>query len=604
MYDKVEKYIYKIGSDNYRLKIQKYDKETGVELKISENHKKTLEEVIDIRDKYLEDYEDKIKLKKVDVIPDNSNDDETVTTKKKSKKTKKQEFKKIDTYIYQSSIANKKFKILIKKGTKGEIGYFYFSKVIDGTISEARKLRDKKLAEYKLNQTTSNDKGNISLLDFSKIFLENHYKNIVDENTKNGNSPTTYDGVVSKLNCHILPELGKYKLNKIDTFLLQKFVNSLMNKKKSVKGKENETISSTTANDIYRVLRNMLNRAVDWEYIDKNPLLKVKAPPVADTEKETFTKEEMIDVLSKLKNEPVGSKCIFIIAMATGLRRGEILGLHLDNINLEDESLNVVWEVVRSKKMKKLIEKSPKTGKSVREVPIPPFCVEAIKEYLEWRTRKVERLKVENPKLKEKPNLFLGEDGGFMRPEFPTKKWGEFIKKNGYKNVTLHGLRHSYSTLQMNDNPELGPTDVAELLGHTQLSTTFHYSRHKRGNKRKETLAIFNDFNKGDKFTIQQVISVCTGRKYASTSEISNILNYMVPDEEISVNNKVRMCRSEIFKKYPKLSEIDDNGVNVNNIFDWLEEQQNKFGNQFLLEPINEIEISKQKDLQNPVELL
>ena len=41
-------------------------------------------------------------------------------------------------------------------------------------------------------------------------------KNIVDENTKNGNSPTTYDGVVSKLNCHILPELGKYKLNKID----------------------------------------------------------------------------------------------------------------------------------------------------------------------------------------------------------------------------------------------------------------------------------------------------------------------------------------------------------------------------------------------------
>lgn len=78
----------------------------------------------------------------------------------------------------------------------------------------------------------------------------------------------------------------------------------------------------------------------------------------------------------------------------------------------------------------------------------------------------------------------------------------------------------------------------------------------------------------------------------------------MVPDEEISVNNKVRMCRSEIFKKYPKLSEIDDNDVNVNNIFDWLEEQQNKFGNQFLLEPINEIEIFKQKGLQNLVELL
>lgn len=78
----------------------------------------------------------------------------------------------------------------------------------------------------------------------------------------------------------------------------------------------------------------------------------------------------------------------------------------------------------------------------------------------------------------------------------------------------------------------------------------------------------------------------------------------MVPDDEISVNNKVRMCRNEILKKYPKLSEIYDNGVNVNNIFNWIEEQQDSFGNQFLLEQVNEIEMSKQKNLQNPVELL
>lgn len=78
----------------------------------------------------------------------------------------------------------------------------------------------------------------------------------------------------------------------------------------------------------------------------------------------------------------------------------------------------------------------------------------------------------------------------------------------------------------------------------------------------------------------------------------------MGPDDEISVNNKVRMYRNEILKKYPRLSEIDDNGVNVNNILVWIEEQQDNFGNQFLLEPVNEIEIDKQKNSQNPVELL
>lgn len=88
--------------------------------------------------------------------------------------------------------------------------------------------------------------------------------------------------------------------------------------------------------------------------------------------------------------------------MATGLRRGEILGLHLDGLKLDDDHLNVEWEVVRSKKMKKLIEKRLKAGKSIREVLISPFCVEAIKEYSEWRTRKVERLKFQDPKYKEK----------------------------------------------------------------------------------------------------------------------------------------------------------------------------------------------------------
>lgn len=51
---------------------------------------------------------------------------------------------------------------------------------------------------------------------------------------------------------------------------------------------------------------------------------------------------------------------------------------------------------------KKLIEKRPKIGKSIRKVAMPPFYVEAIKEYLEWRDRKIERLKAQDPKYKEK----------------------------------------------------------------------------------------------------------------------------------------------------------------------------------------------------------
>lgn len=582
MYEKVETYIYRVGEDNYRIKIQRKDKETGLELKVSENHKLPLDKVIKIRDKYIEEFEERIKLKKMDFEKEKEESSKSSSTNstKKKKKNKTEKEVKVDKYIYQ--LGPSKFKVKIKKGTKGEPGYFNFSRVIRGTLSDARKLRDKKLAENKLNETVSDDKGKTTLNEFSKLFLELHCKL---------HSPTTYDSVVDKLNNDILPELGHYKLEKITTLMLKKFVNDLMKRKKKTKGKENETISSTTANDVYRLLRNILNRAVDWGYIKENPLLKVDAPPVAKTEKETYNKEEMEEVFELLKNESIETKCMCVIVLFTGFRRGELLGLHLDDIKYGKSSLHVARDVVRDRTNHVVIENpKPKTEKSVRNVPVPDFCLEIIEEYLEWRTRKIEGLKIKNPNYKEIENLFLSEDGDLMRPEYPSKKWSEFVKKYNLKPVTLHGLRHSYCTLQMNENTDLGPTDVAKLMGHSQLATTFHYS-HQNTDKSEEAVSIFNDFSKGKAFSLNQVLSICMGRKYASTKDIADILNYLIPHDEMELVQKMNYCKIEILKKYPRLKSVNDNCVNVDNIFDWLEEQQNSYGNKFTLNPINILDL-------------
>lgn len=583
MYESVEKYIYKVGENNYRIKILKKDKETGLELKVSENHKLPLDKVIAIRDKYLNEFEERKKLKKIDYNDSPEEIKELAPKTKKKKSKKKTEEKLVDKYIYQ--LGPSKFRVKIKKGTKGEPGYFDFSKVLNGTISDARKLRDKKLAENKLDDTPNEGKGKITLNEFSKIFLEMHC------NPGPGHSITTYDGIVDKLNNDILPKLGHYKLDKLTTLILQQFINELLTRKKRQKGKENETISSTTANDVYRLLRNMLNRAVDWGYIKTNPILKVPAPPVAKNEKETFNKEEMEAVFQLLKNEDIVTKCMSVIVLFTGFRRGELLGLHIDDINYGASTLHVARDVVRDKKNHIVVENTmPKTEKSVRDVPVPDFCLEIIDEYLEWRSRKIQGLKLKNPNYKEIDNLFLSDEGELMRPEFPSKKWRDFIAKYKLKKVSLHGLRHSYCTLQMNENTKLGPTDVAKLMGHSQLSTTFHYS-HQNTDKREEAVSIFEDFSKGKPFTINQVLSICTGRKYASTTDIKGILDYLLPFEELNITDKMNYCKCEILKKYPRLKNIDDNGVNVDNIFDWLEEQEANYGEKFTLNPINIIEM-------------
>lgn len=589
MYEKVETYIYKVGEDNYRIKIQKKDRETGLVLKVSENHKLPLDKVINIRNQHIAKFEERIKLKTMDF--ENKKEEISQTSSKstmKQTKKKSEKEKKIDKYIYQ--LGPSKFKVKIKKGTKGEPGYFNFSRVIYGTISVARKLRDKKLAENKLEETVSNDKGKITLNEFSKLFLEMHCK---------PHSVTTYDGAVNKLNNDILPALGNYKLEKLNVLILKKFINDLMKRKKKIKGKEKETISSTTANDVYRLLRNMLNRAVDWGYIKENPLLKVEAPPVSKTEKETFNKEEMEEVFELLKNESIEIKCMCVIVLFTGFRRGELLGLHLDDIKYGESSLHVARDVVRDRTNQIVVENpKPKTEKSIRDVPVPDFCLEIIEEYLEWRSRKIEGLKIKNPNYKEIDNLFLSEDGNLMRPEYPSKKWSEFVEKHKLKHVTLHGLRHSYCTLQMNENTDLGPNDVAKLMGHSQLSTTFHYS-HQNTDKREEAVSIFDDFSRGKSFNLNQVLSICMGRKYASTKDITSILNYLMPHNELELVQKMNYCKNEILKKYPRLKSINDSGVNVDNIFDWLEEQQENFGNKFTLSPINtlSLELDSKGDL-------
>ena len=467
---------------------------------------------------------------------------------------------------------------MIKKGTKGEIGYFYFSRTVNGTIADARKVRDKALAEYKLNKTVSSDKGNTTLEEFCQIFLENHCV---------GYSPLTYDGAVSKINYYIVPEIGKYKLCKLDTLVLWKFVNKLLKYKK--KDKPDEIISTTTANDVYRLLRNILNRAVDWGFIESNPLLKVPPPPIAQTEKETYNRVELEEVFANLKQETLELKCLFMISMFTGLRKGEVLGLHLEDIDYKNEVIYIRRDVVRDKTNHTVIEKLPKTKKSVRTVPLPSFCFEIIKEYLEWRERKVEGIRLSNPNYKEIPNLFISENGDLMRPEYPTVKWNKFVRKYKLKIVTLHGLRHSYCTLQLNENDQLGPNDVAKLLGDSQLSTTFHYS-HANNDRITEAISIFDDFGNGRKFNINQIISICTGRKYTSTNELNEIINYLLPDSNELMSDKLRICKNKIIKNYPKLIELDDNGVNINNIFDWLDEQKEKYGESFFLNPIEELE--------------
>ena len=565
------------------MKFLKVDKAKNKRINFNQYINGSLEDAIKLRDEKLK--ENGISLndeKKLDDIFE-----EKTPTKKKETKPKKerkpavnQATNKVDKYIYEIE-KGKKYRIFIRKGgSNGQKGDYY-SAVYEGTLAQARKERDKKLAELKL-KNGKGDKGNIRFVEFARIY----YKEYAEKEL----SPTTVTGGKTTLKNYVLPEIANMPLNKIDALTIQRIINNLKERDKERLDKNGNVVklSPTSVNNVYRLLRKILNKAIAWDYIETNPVLKVKAPGVAKIEKASYNRDELIEILDILKKEDPLTETLFTISICTGVRRGELVGLHLEDIDFENNMINVKRAVVWDKGNQRILEKATKTKGSVREVPVPLFCMEVIKEYLKLRERIIYNFKRRNRNYIPPRNLFLSKTGGIMFPDTPSSKWLDFRKRNPQiKDVSLHGLRHSYCSMQMNENPNLSPADVKKLMGHSQLSTTFIYT-HSNEDKTEDAISVFEkyyNFNGEKKVNFNEMLSLYTKVKFTTTSIIEELLDFVV-DTDDSDESKYNVIKDYIDKRYPIFKKIDVSDVNIENVWDWLEMKKKQYGDEFLLCPI------------------
>ena len=584
MQEKVEKYIYFVSENRYRIKFLKVSKKENIKISFDQYINGTLDEAIKIRDAKLKENGLLLNKQKNDEdffeIKKNTKNTQKIKSKKECIKKSPKATNKVDKYIYEIE-KGKKYRIFIRKGgSNGQKGDYY-STVFEGTLAQAKKERDKKLAEFKLKNGKGN-KSNIKFIDFVRIY----YKEYAEIEL----SPTTVQTGKSELKNYILPEIANMPLYKIDGLIVQRIINKLKKRKRERPDKNGNivTLSSTTVNSVYRLLRKILNKAVAWNYIESNPVLTVNAPSVSTKEKESYNIHELIEVMLLLEKEDITTELLFNLFICTGMRRGELVGLHLDNIHLDKNFIKIEISAVWDSENKKIVEKKTKSEGGVREIPIPQFCVDKIKEYLKLRERKIMNFKRKNKNYVAPKNLFLSRSGGIMFPDTPSNKWTTFKNKHKQlKDVTLHGLRHSYCSMQMNDNPNLAPSDVKTLMGHSQLSTTFIYT-HSNEDKREAALSIFDKyfrFNNEKKVSFNEILSLYTGKKFISTDIFNSYIDFLVSGEEC-IEIKLNLIRKYIEKKYPFFRSIDITVVNLDNIWDWLDKMKEKYGNEFILCPI------------------
>ena len=174
----------------------------------------------------------------------------------------------------------------------------------------------------------------------------------------------------------------------------------------------------------------------------------------------------------------ISGKHLFSLALATGLRRGEILGLKWQDINFSTGKLQVrrILSRVPTKTENRehvYVEAEPKTQKSRRNVVVASFVLDSLREH---RVHQLEAKLKAGPLWQEHDYVFCTLLGTHLGPNHVVEELKKLLKQAGLPDIRFHDLRHSAATLLLS----LGvhPKVVQELLGHTQISMTMDIYSH------------------------------------------------------------------------------------------------------------------------------
>ena len=237
-------------------------------------------------------------------------------------------------------------------------------------------------------------------------------------------------------------------------------------------------LSSATILYHYRILRNIFNFAQKMQIIRENPMDHVDKPKVKNKKVEVYTHEEVIRLLECLETEPLHWQIIIKLAITTGMRRSELLGLEFKHFDYENRVVHVEQALTYTKEHGFQVHEIKKgNGESNhRSIVISESLIPDIKK-LELLKKK-ERLAAPKPLWKNgKHNFLLSHPNGKpYNPHSMRNWWTRFTKRHGLKYINIHALRHTSATLLINEG--VHAKIISERLGHSDIKTTMNVYGH------------------------------------------------------------------------------------------------------------------------------
>lgn len=307
----------------------------------------------------------------------------------------------------------------------------------------------------------------MTLYDWLLIWLNKYEKNSIKR--------TTFVNYEGHINNHFI-KIGNINIKDVTTSVLQDFFNE----------QSNYGLSAKTIRNMAMILRKALKQAVIDGLIGQNYALNVVLPKVVKKEIQVLTHEQERVLVKESYYYRYGT---FVrLALCTGVRLGEVLGLQWGDIDLCKNELKVRHILHRCKNYDPALKHvtsmyldEPKTMKSKRTIPLP---TSAVKDLKLWREK--QSIEVSNPVF-----VVTDKEGKYLDPTTFKKYYNRLLDKCGIHGITFHALRHTFATNALENGMDVKV--LSDILGHASVAFTLDTYAHVLNTFKRENMELMND---------------------------------------------------------------------------------------------------------------
>jgi integrase len=264
--------------------------------------------------------------------------------------------------------------------------------------------------------------------------------------------PTTVAGYRT-MAAHLVEHLGDLALGDVDAAHLTALYGVLLER----------GLSRRTVRYVHTTARRALGDAKRWKLVARNVAEDAEPPRKDDPRPKAWTPDQVRVFLDASASDRWAP--LFRLAVTTGLRRGEIVGLRWPDVDLDARAITVQRTVVVV--AGRAVESTPKTARSRRRINLDSGTVDALRA---WKSAQATERLLMGAHWQGGDRVFTWGDGSVLHPDVVSKTFARLVKRSGLPHLSFHGLRHSWATSALVAGVPV--KTVADRLGHSSAQVT------------------------------------------------------------------------------------------------------------------------------------